>query len=303
MLLKEKKRFDYCAFGSPMPGRQFNSSSYRYGFNKMEKDDEVKGSNNSYTSMHRAYDPRLGKFLSVDPLTKEYPWNSTYAFAENDVIRCVDLDGGEKKVVVVVSNSIYFGSRHTKYTVIGSVTWDKVQPGKEFGPWGNGGHLVMIYSPNGKFLKSQYVPPSLVETEDDLGKRMSTPTHSGKGTGSPADGVPEVKKYNHDPYSGNVGPNWTSDGGKPVFDADESNGIFNPDVNPDPEKAPEGSWYRDYTYNGKVEVRAYGQGTDSSDMYKPDEYKKEHEYKKGSKEWNNRVKATDTLKKGELKVQ
>jgi hypothetical protein len=26
----------------------------------------------------------------------EYPWNSTYAFAENDVIRCIDLDGLEK---------------------------------------------------------------------------------------------------------------------------------------------------------------------------------------------------------------
>lgn len=37
--------------------------------------------------------------MSVDPLTKNYPWNSTYAFAENDVIRCVDLDGKEKFVI------------------------------------------------------------------------------------------------------------------------------------------------------------------------------------------------------------
>jgi hypothetical protein len=36
----------------------------------------------------------------VDPLFKSYPWNSTYAFAENDVIRCIDLDGGEKKLVI-----------------------------------------------------------------------------------------------------------------------------------------------------------------------------------------------------------
>ena len=33
------------------------------------------------------------RFLSVDPLAKSYPWNSTYAFAENDVIRSIDLDG------------------------------------------------------------------------------------------------------------------------------------------------------------------------------------------------------------------
>jgi hypothetical protein len=33
----------------------------------------------------------------VDPLFQGYPWNSTYAFAENDVIRNIDLDGEEKK--------------------------------------------------------------------------------------------------------------------------------------------------------------------------------------------------------------
>ncbi len=37
-----------------------------------------------------------GRFLSVDPLAMNYPWNSTYAFAENDVIRSIDLDGLEK---------------------------------------------------------------------------------------------------------------------------------------------------------------------------------------------------------------
>jgi hypothetical protein len=48
----------------------------------------------------RIYDPRLGKFLSVDPLNKDYPWNSPYAFAENDVIRSIDLDGLEKMFVL-----------------------------------------------------------------------------------------------------------------------------------------------------------------------------------------------------------
>tara|TARA_R110002020_G_scaffold85229_3_gene210492 strand:+ start:23948 stop:24700 length:753 start_codon:yes stop_codon:yes gene_type:complete len=32
----------------------------------------------------------------VDPLAEDFPWNSPYAFAENDVIRNVDLDGLEK---------------------------------------------------------------------------------------------------------------------------------------------------------------------------------------------------------------
>jgi len=80
-----------------MPGRTYSAqSSYRYGFNGKENDNEVKGEGNQQDYGMRIYDPRIGRFLSVDPLTKEYPWNSTYAFAENDVIRNLDLDGAEK---------------------------------------------------------------------------------------------------------------------------------------------------------------------------------------------------------------
>jgi RHS repeat-associated protein len=83
-------------FGATMPGRSFTSSSYRYGFNGKENDNEVKGTGNQQDYGMRIYDPRLGKFLSVDPLSKEYPWNSTYAFAENQPIWAIDLDGLEK---------------------------------------------------------------------------------------------------------------------------------------------------------------------------------------------------------------
>ena len=84
-----------------MVGRKFISgSSYRYGFNGKENDNEAKGEGNQQDYGMRIYDPRLGRFLSVDPLTKEYPWNSTYAFAENDVIRCIDLDGAEKLAAI-----------------------------------------------------------------------------------------------------------------------------------------------------------------------------------------------------------
>jgi RHS repeat-associated protein len=71
--------------------------TYRYGFNGKEKDDEVYNADGTeYDYGMRIYDSRLARFLSVDPLFKRYPWNSTYAFAENDVIRCIDLDGCEK---------------------------------------------------------------------------------------------------------------------------------------------------------------------------------------------------------------
>ena len=74
--------------------------SYRFGFNGQEMDNDIKGTGNSLEFKYRIYDSRLGKFLSVDPLAPEYPWNSTYAFAENDVIRCIDLEGAEKQVAI-----------------------------------------------------------------------------------------------------------------------------------------------------------------------------------------------------------
>jgi RHS repeat-associated protein len=68
---------------------------YMYGFNGQEKDNEIKGVGNSLDFKFRAYDSRLGKFLSVDPLAKEYPYNSSYAFAENRPIDGIDLEGKE----------------------------------------------------------------------------------------------------------------------------------------------------------------------------------------------------------------
>jgi len=82
-----------------MPGRKYNSNSYRYGFNGKENDNEVKGEGNQQDYGMRIYDPRLGKFLSVDPLTADYPWFTPYQFAGNMPIWAIDIDGmeGDKK--------------------------------------------------------------------------------------------------------------------------------------------------------------------------------------------------------------
>jgi RHS repeat-associated protein len=79
----------------------FYNEKYRFGFNGKENDNEVKGEGSQQDYGMRIYDTRLGRFLSVDPLMDEYPWNSTYAFAENDVIRCIDLDGLEKILYII----------------------------------------------------------------------------------------------------------------------------------------------------------------------------------------------------------
>jgi RHS repeat-associated protein len=83
------------SFGMTMPGRIYSRGDYRFGFNGKEKDDEVSGSGNQYDYGFRIYNPRIGRFLSVDPLFKSYPWYSPYQFAGNNPIRFIDLDGKE----------------------------------------------------------------------------------------------------------------------------------------------------------------------------------------------------------------
>ncbi len=64
----------YYPFGMQMAGRSFTSGDgYRYGFQGMERDDEVSGSGNAYTTEFRGYDPRLGRWKSYDLLFKSFP--------------------------------------------------------------------------------------------------------------------------------------------------------------------------------------------------------------------------------------
>ena len=79
-----------------MPGRTYSSNSYRYGFNGKENDNEIKGEANQQDYGMRIYDPRVGKFLSIDPLIKKYPWYTPYQFAGNKPIKFIDIDGAEE---------------------------------------------------------------------------------------------------------------------------------------------------------------------------------------------------------------
>uniref|UniRef100_UPI002989C816 RHS repeat domain-containing protein n=1 Tax=Flavobacterium columnare TaxID=996 RepID=UPI002989C816 len=95
-----KKRIKYYPFGSLIPNRHGSSTAYRYGFNGKEKDDELKGEGNHYDYGMRVSDPRTGRFFSVDPLTKDFPWYTPYQFAGNTPIAAIDLDGEEPKIVI-----------------------------------------------------------------------------------------------------------------------------------------------------------------------------------------------------------
>ncbi len=79
----------------------YSSGGYRYGFQGQEKDEEIKGSGNSYNYKFRMHDTRLGRFYALDPLAPKYPHNSPYAFSENMLINCVELEGLESFDVIV----------------------------------------------------------------------------------------------------------------------------------------------------------------------------------------------------------
>ena len=86
-VMGKKQGSDYYLFGMQMPGRSFQSDEYRYGFNGMESDDEISGNGNSYTTEYRHYDPRLGRWKSLDPLMSSFPHISPYAaFANNPIV-------------------------------------------------------------------------------------------------------------------------------------------------------------------------------------------------------------------------
>jgi RHS repeat-associated protein len=95
---------DYYPFG--MLSRVATSSTgvgYRYGFNGKEDDYGAKGAFASAPSSQdqldygaRIYDPRIGRFLSVDPLTKQYPHYTPYSYAGDKPIRFIDIDGKEE---------------------------------------------------------------------------------------------------------------------------------------------------------------------------------------------------------------
>jgi RHS repeat-associated protein len=118
--------FDYTAFGAPMnersyrlvmkKGATYNTNNndvfpafvngmestsniasenlkYRFGFHNQEKDDEVSGAGNCYNYGERLFDPRIGRFIKIDRLSKDYPETSPYSAFENSPILFIDPTG------------------------------------------------------------------------------------------------------------------------------------------------------------------------------------------------------------------
>ncbi len=84
---------DYYPFGMQMVGRTLETSKYRYGFNGKEKDNEIKGEGNSLDFGARIYDPRIGRFNSLDPDLRNLTRISGYSSSSNNPIVNIDNNG------------------------------------------------------------------------------------------------------------------------------------------------------------------------------------------------------------------
>jgi RHS repeat-associated protein len=121
-------------FGVELKGRNLkknNAKNYRFGFQGMEADDQVKGDGNSYDFGARMLDPRLGRWLSVDKYFSKYPNQSSFGFVLNCPIFYVDPDGKEVKPVL---NSIVRDDKtgaHTSTTFVSGA-----------GAYENAGHTI-----------------------------------------------------------------------------------------------------------------------------------------------------------------
>lgn len=121
-----------------MPGRSYiGTTGYRYGMNGKEKDDEIVGSGNSYDFGARIYNPRLGRWLSVDPLNAKQPFVSPYVGFNDNPIYFVDPDGNvvipadsktkeafDARLATIFTGELKQYADNLKYGVVGTYKGD-----------------------------------------------------------------------------------------------------------------------------------------------------------------------------------
>ena len=147
---------DYYSFGAILQGRQFISGiNYKFNFNGKESDKEIVGTAQGTQDYGmRIYNPSLGRFLNVDPLSDKYPYYSPYHFAGNRPIGAIDIDGmepaditkGTQNLIIVVQG--YGGGMGRNNPKNGSTQVDNA--GKDYaGNARDGGLVTFASSPTG----------------------------------------------------------------------------------------------------------------------------------------------------------
>lgn len=112
----------------------------------MDNELKVEGNSLNYTFM--MHDPRVGRFFAIDPLFRNYAYNSPYAFSQNRVIDGVELEELEYATIIY---KYAYGSRKPKI----SLSWFNDSERNSFGPLGQGvAFRTETYDKYGKSTKS-----------------------------------------------------------------------------------------------------------------------------------------------------
>jgi RHS repeat-associated protein len=82
---------EFFPFGMLKTTEELDTTNYLYGFQGQEKDNEHKGEGNSYYTEFRMYDPRTGRWLSRDKVTKHH--ESPYLAYGNNPKNNIDPSG------------------------------------------------------------------------------------------------------------------------------------------------------------------------------------------------------------------
>jgi RHS repeat-associated protein len=129
--------------------------AYRYGFNGKENDDEVKGVGNELDFGGRIYDPRVGRWLSVDPQRMASPGETPYRFGHSNPIQFKDPDGnweedGHFWTVYAMGITLGLNKNDARSLAVQAEWYDHIVhrdnslslqpiPGKEWMAWGSDG--------------------------------------------------------------------------------------------------------------------------------------------------------------------
>ena len=114
---------EYYPYGMKINDLCYNATGARYGYNGKEQDNEVKGDNNSLDFGARIYDPRVSRFLSQDPLRKDFAFQSPFIYAGNKPINSIDKDG-EKEHIMIFHQVIKQGNTYS-YTKDDKMTYSE----------------------------------------------------------------------------------------------------------------------------------------------------------------------------------
>lgn len=95
----------YEPFGSLLPGRNYSSDSYRFGWNGKENNNEVHNATGTSVDFgERMLDTRVGRWLSLDPKSSKYPHSSPYAAMGGNPLLFIDEQGEDIVVYLVYSD-------------------------------------------------------------------------------------------------------------------------------------------------------------------------------------------------------